>query len=164
VTADAETTPRRYVSDVHLLWQGLRLACWRCKTLLFAGNYIDKKCPFTGNVSIRGRILTGAAHRSAAAAAARTAAALMPRQLELWASQSFKGASSAGSSGLKGCTQTQQLGWHMSSNSTAWQLVQQCTAPGEWSISKPAKRDRLPSLSPALSSDATGTPCLKQHV
>lgn len=27
--------------------------------LLCAGNYIDKKCPFTGNVSIRGRILTG---------------------------------------------------------------------------------------------------------
>ncbi|XP_055384617.1 40S ribosomal protein S11 [Condylostylus longicornis] len=24
------------------------------------GNYIDKKCPFTGNVRIRGRILTGA--------------------------------------------------------------------------------------------------------
>merc|ERR1712008_468566 len=24
------------------------------------GNYIDKKCPFTGKVSIRGRILTGA--------------------------------------------------------------------------------------------------------
>ncbi|PNH11687.1 40S ribosomal protein S11 [Tetrabaena socialis] len=24
------------------------------------GHYIDKKCPFTGNVSIRGRILTGA--------------------------------------------------------------------------------------------------------
>ena len=23
------------------------------------GNYIDKKCPFTGNVSVRGRILTG---------------------------------------------------------------------------------------------------------
>ena len=23
------------------------------------GNYIDKKCPFTGNVSIRGRILKG---------------------------------------------------------------------------------------------------------
>merc|ERR1712062_494028 len=23
------------------------------------GNYIDKKCPFTGNVNIRGRILTG---------------------------------------------------------------------------------------------------------
>jgi small subunit ribosomal protein S11e len=22
-----------------------------------SGNYIDKKCPFTGNVSIRGRIL-----------------------------------------------------------------------------------------------------------
>ena len=32
-------------------------------TLVFsalAGTYIDKKCPFTGNVSIRGRILTGA--------------------------------------------------------------------------------------------------------
>ena len=25
----------------------------------YEGNYIDKKCPFTGNVSIRGRILTG---------------------------------------------------------------------------------------------------------
>ncbi|KAK8387706.1 hypothetical protein O3P69_018302 [Scylla paramamosain] len=23
------------------------------------GTYIDKKCPFTGNISIRGRILTG---------------------------------------------------------------------------------------------------------
>ena len=23
------------------------------------GNYIDKKCPFTGNVSIRGRIIKG---------------------------------------------------------------------------------------------------------
>lgn len=23
------------------------------------GTYVDKKCPFTGNVSIRGRILTG---------------------------------------------------------------------------------------------------------
>lgn len=26
-----------------------------------AGHYIDKKCPFTGNVSIRGRILSGGA-------------------------------------------------------------------------------------------------------
>ncbi|XP_060187631.1 small ribosomal subunit protein uS17-like, partial [Lycium barbarum] len=26
------------------------------------GTYIDKKCPFTGNVSIRGRILAGACH------------------------------------------------------------------------------------------------------
>lgn len=25
----------------------------------FAGTYIDKKCPFTGNISIRGRILSG---------------------------------------------------------------------------------------------------------
>jgi len=32
-----------------------------CKTPREAidGKYIDKKCPFTGNVSIRGRILTG---------------------------------------------------------------------------------------------------------
>lgn len=27
--------------------------------LAHAGNYIDHKCPFTGNVSIRGRILSG---------------------------------------------------------------------------------------------------------
>ncbi|RAK51231.1 30S ribosomal protein S17, partial [Phenylobacterium hankyongense] len=26
------------------------------------GTYIDKKCPFTGNVSIRGRILSGVCH------------------------------------------------------------------------------------------------------
>merc|ERR1711881_210345 len=26
------------------------------------GTYIDKKCPFTGNVSIRGRLLTGLVH------------------------------------------------------------------------------------------------------
>merc|ERR1711972_1265605 len=26
------------------------------------GNYIDKKCPFTGNVAIRGRILSGVVH------------------------------------------------------------------------------------------------------
>lgn len=28
-----------------------------------SGNYIDKKCPFTGHVSIRGRILSGAGRR-----------------------------------------------------------------------------------------------------
>ncbi|KAJ2082509.1 40S ribosomal protein S11-B [Coemansia sp. RSA 988] len=27
-----------------------------------SGTYVDKKCPFTGNVSIRGRILTGTVH------------------------------------------------------------------------------------------------------
>lgn len=26
---------------------------------MIAGSYIDHKCPFTGNVSIRGRILSG---------------------------------------------------------------------------------------------------------
>ena len=28
------------------------------------GTYIDKKCPFTGSVSIRGRILTGVVHKA----------------------------------------------------------------------------------------------------
>merc|ERR1712149_59572 len=28
------------------------------------GRYIDKKCPFTGNVSIRGKILRGVVHRT----------------------------------------------------------------------------------------------------
>merc|ERR1712146_472017 len=27
------------------------------------GRYIDKKCPFTGNVSIRGKLLRGVVHR-----------------------------------------------------------------------------------------------------
>lgn len=40
---------------------------WNCALrgfllLCFAGTYIDKKCPFTGNVSIRGRILSGTCH------------------------------------------------------------------------------------------------------
>ena len=30
------------------------------QTISFAGTYIDKKCPFTGSVAIRGRILSGA--------------------------------------------------------------------------------------------------------
>ncbi len=34
------------------------------------GTYIDKKCPFTGNVSIRGRILSGALHAGSASATA----------------------------------------------------------------------------------------------
>jgi len=36
-----------------------------CILILFfnlIGTYIDKKCPFTGNVSIRGRILSGTCH------------------------------------------------------------------------------------------------------
>ena len=31
----------------------------RVLPMLRAGHYVDKKCPFTGNVSIRGRILNG---------------------------------------------------------------------------------------------------------
>jgi succinate dehydrogenase/fumarate reductase cytochrome b subunit len=30
--------------------------------ILFTGTYIDKKCPFTGTVSVRGRILAGTCH------------------------------------------------------------------------------------------------------
>jgi len=41
----------RYVKNIGL--------GFKTPTLAKEGNYIDKKCPFTGNVSIRGRILTG---------------------------------------------------------------------------------------------------------
>ena len=30
-----------------------------CRPVFLQGTYVDKKCPFTGNVSIRGRILKG---------------------------------------------------------------------------------------------------------
>ncbi|XP_018019615.1 40S ribosomal protein S11 [Hyalella azteca] len=43
--------PKRYVRNVGLGFKTPREA--------MEGSYIDKKCPFTGNVSIRGRILTG---------------------------------------------------------------------------------------------------------
>merc|ERR1711915_912516 len=42
---------KRYVRNVGLGFKTPREAR--------EGTYIDKKCPFTGNVSIRGRILTG---------------------------------------------------------------------------------------------------------
>ncbi|KAF2349251.1 Ribosomal protein S17/S11 [Trinorchestia longiramus] len=42
---------KRYVRNVGLGFKTPREA--------IEGSYIDKKCPFTGNVSIRGRILTG---------------------------------------------------------------------------------------------------------
>jgi small subunit ribosomal protein S11e len=41
----------RWVRNIGLGFKTPRLAT--------DGNYIDKKCPFTGNVSIRGRILNG---------------------------------------------------------------------------------------------------------
>lgn len=46
-----------------------RARCFGCRHCCcsVAGHYIDKKCPFTGNVSIRGRILTGGQHSSRAA-------------------------------------------------------------------------------------------------
>ncbi|XP_034945389.1 40S ribosomal protein S11 [Chelonus insularis] len=43
--------PSRYTRNVGLGFKTPREA--------IEGTYIDKKCPFTGNVSIRGRILTG---------------------------------------------------------------------------------------------------------
>merc|ERR1712198_732789 len=43
--------PKRYVRKVGLGFKTPREA--------IEGTYIDKKCPFTGNVNIRGRILSG---------------------------------------------------------------------------------------------------------
>ncbi|VDO98813.1 unnamed protein product [Soboliphyme baturini] len=43
--------PLRWVRNIGLGFKTPKLA--------IEGTYIDKKCPFTGNVSIRGRILTG---------------------------------------------------------------------------------------------------------
>merc|ERR1711953_1423172 len=42
---------RRFVRNIGL--------DFKTPTDALEGSYIDKKCPFTGNVSIRGRILTG---------------------------------------------------------------------------------------------------------
>lgn len=42
---------RRYYKDIGLGFKAPKEA--------MEGTYVDKKCPFTGNVSIRGRILTG---------------------------------------------------------------------------------------------------------
>lgn len=47
----AKTKEQRFVKAVGLGFKTPREAV--------DGTYIDKKCPFTGNVSIRGRILTG---------------------------------------------------------------------------------------------------------
>lgn len=49
----AAAEPRRPAQHLQRLTSTL-LACSRCQ-----GTFIDKKCPFTGNVSIRGRILKG---------------------------------------------------------------------------------------------------------
>ena len=58
--SDAQFTPREAELD-----RRRRIASTPSASLTFSpslfssGTYIDKKCPFTGNVSIRGRILTG---------------------------------------------------------------------------------------------------------
>lgn len=45
---------------VPVVWRGGDLtAVAGCRCCLPQGTYIDKKCPFTGGVSIRGRILKG---------------------------------------------------------------------------------------------------------
>lgn len=41
-----------------IVWKTYRITC-EISLQAIEGTYIDKKCPFTGNVSIRGRILTG---------------------------------------------------------------------------------------------------------
>lgn len=43
---------------MNLIWN-IRLITKPFPLQAISGNYIDKKCPFTGAVSIRGRILTG---------------------------------------------------------------------------------------------------------
>ncbi|KAF1744769.1 hypothetical protein MXB_1814 [Myxobolus squamalis] len=48
---DSGTRIPRYVKNIGLGFKTPKEAV--------NGNYVDKKCPFTGNVSIRGKILTG---------------------------------------------------------------------------------------------------------
>uniref|UniRef100_A0A646QJD1 Small ribosomal subunit protein uS17 n=2 Tax=Scolopendridae TaxID=41363 RepID=A0A646QJD1_9MYRI len=50
-TLGKKKKPTRYVRNVGLGFKTPREA--------IEGTYIDKKCPFTGDISIRGRILTG---------------------------------------------------------------------------------------------------------
>jgi hypothetical protein len=68
-----ERSPRRYVvtcnkplfsSYLSLLLKGMRFfksigLGFKTPKAASEGTYVDKKCPFTGNVSIRGRILKG---------------------------------------------------------------------------------------------------------
>mmetsp|Transcript_16130 Transcript_16130/g.45181 ORF Transcript_16130/g.45181 Transcript_16130/m.45181 type:complete len:176 (+) Transcript_16130:53-580(+) len=49
--AASKAKPMRFIKNVGL---GIKTP-----DTAIEGNYVDKKCPFTGNVSIRGRILTG---------------------------------------------------------------------------------------------------------
>ncbi|KAK9897421.1 hypothetical protein P389DRAFT_169178 [Cystobasidium minutum MCA 4210] len=51
-----EQKDKRWYKDVGLGFKTPREA--------IEGTYIDKKCPFTGNVSIRGRILTGVVQKT----------------------------------------------------------------------------------------------------
>merc|ERR1711939_1110526 len=51
-----ENKEKRWYKDVGLGFKTPREA--------IEGTYIDKKCPFTGNVSIRGRILTGVVQKT----------------------------------------------------------------------------------------------------
>lgn len=51
MTSKSKTKGFRFFKDIGLGFKTPKSA--------IEGNYVDKKCPFTGNVSIRGRILTG---------------------------------------------------------------------------------------------------------
>ena len=48
--------PKRYYKSIGLGFKTPKEA--------ITGTYVDKKCPFTGNVSIRGRILKGKIHKA----------------------------------------------------------------------------------------------------
>lgn len=54
--AKGEKRDKRWYKDVGLGFKTPREA--------IEGTYIDKKCPFTGDVSIRGRILTGVVQKT----------------------------------------------------------------------------------------------------
>ena len=58
------TAPQLYISIWKVGWMyflnlGMKGFAPKISPQAIEGTYIDKKCPFTGNVSIRGRILTG---------------------------------------------------------------------------------------------------------
>ncbi|KAM4866565.1 small ribosomal subunit protein uS17-like [Thomomys bottae] len=55
--------PRREEDAAGREWQGEASRYYKTPTAAIEGTYIDKKCLFTGTVSIRGRILSGVVTR-----------------------------------------------------------------------------------------------------
>ncbi|KAH3761880.1 Ribosomal protein S17 [Pelomyxa schiedti] len=52
-------TPKKTAATRY--WKNIGLG-FKTPEIAIKGNYVDKKCPFTSNVTIRGRILTGVVH------------------------------------------------------------------------------------------------------